>query len=559
MGPGTRGPADDRLVAPALSDVQLSGGGARRPGIRGLSTRGRAGVAALAVSALLLVVGVALDAPGPARGAGDEVRVLMGAPATLDPAAAGDAGSSLVIGQLYETLTAVDATLSVRPALAGSWDILDGGRRIVFRLRPNLTFSDGSPLTASDVVRSWLRVIDPDRPSPLASLILDVEGSRDYLAGRTRDAADVGIRAVGQTVEVDLVRPAADFPSVVASATFAVVPEDLPADLVDAARDFVGSGGYILDGIEADRMVLRANERYWAGWPAIGTVQLVNDIGGRSIVAAYEAGDLDYTAVSSIDVPWIRYDETLGPDLREETAPVVSYLALDTEQAPFDDVRVRQAIGAAVDWRRIVALSGLGEVATGLVPPGIPGRSETDFLPVHDPDRARSLLADAGYPGGRGFPDTAVVSTGGGYLGAILADVRRELAIDIRVEVVDFEVLVTRLDTEPPAAWTLAWVADYPGANDFLGVLLRTGESNNHGDWSSTDFDAALDRALSATTPEAATAGFDDAQAVVRREVPLVPLAYDRSWALSRAGLLGALPDGLGNLRLAGLAWEAAS
>jgi ABC-type transport system substrate-binding protein len=551
-------------VASALNEVHAGGGGEPGRGVHGLGVhrlgaRGRLGLAALAIAGLLLGAGVALDAPGDARGAGDEARILMGAPSTLDPAASGDAGSSLVIAQLYETLTAVDATLTVRPALARSWEILDGGRRIVFHLRPNLTFSDGSPLTASDVVRSWLRVIDPDRPSPLASLMLDVVGARDYLAGRTGDAADVGIRAAGETVEVDLVRAAADFPSVVACTTFAVVPEDLPPDVVGAARDFVGSGGYVLDGIEADRFVLQANERYWAGRPAIGTIQLVNDLGGRSTVAAYEAGDLDYTPVSSIDAPWIRYDETLGPDLREETAPVVSYLAFDTGEPPFDDVRVRQAIGAAVDWRRIVRLGDAGEVATGLVPPGIPGRSETDFLPLHDPDRARSLLADAGYPGGRGFPETAIVSTGGGYIGAILADVRRELGIDIRFEAVDFDVLTTQLDTDPPAAWTLAWVADYPGANDFLGVLLRSGESNNHGGWSSPDFDAALERALSATTAEEATAGFDDAQEIMRRDVPLVPLAYDQSWSLSRAGLLGALPDGLGNLRLAGLAWAAGS
>ena len=546
-------------MASTLSEVPHSGGGALRSEVRRLGVRGRIGIVALVTAGLLLAAGLALEDPGDARGAGDEARVLMGAPSTLDPAASGDAGSSLVIAQLYETLTAVDATLTVRPALARSWEILDGGRRIVFHLRPNLTFSDGSPLTASDVVRSWLRVIDPGAPSPLASLMLDVVGARDFLAGRTRDPADVGVRAVGESIEVDLVRATADFPSVVACTTFAVVPEVLPADLITAARDFVGSGGYILDGVEADRLVLRANERYWAGRPAIGTIDLVNDLGGRSIVAAYEAGDLDYTGISSIDAPWIRYDETLGPDLRAETAPVVSYLAFDTQQAPFDDVRVRQAIGAAVDWRRIVRLGDAGEVATGLVPPGIPGRSETDFLPVHDPDRARRLLAEAGYPAGRGFPDTALVSTGGGYLGAILAEVERELAIELRFEAVDFETLTGRLDADPPAAWTLAWVADYPGANDFLGVLLRTGESNNHGGWSSPEFDAALERALSATTPEAATDGFDDAQAVMQRDVPLVPLAYDESWSLSRAGLLGALPDGLGNLRLAGLAWAAGS
>jgi oligopeptide transport system substrate-binding protein len=518
----------------------------------------RLGVALLCIALGTGIAAVALDAPGRARGASDEVRVLLGTPATLDPAAAGDSGSSAVIGQLFETLTAMDPGLNVRPALAASWEILDGGRRVVFHLRPDLVFSDGSPLHAADVVRSWLRIIDPDRPSPLASLMLDVTGARDYVAGRTTDPSSVGLRADGDTVEVDLVRPAADFVSIVACTTFAVVPERIdPYPLSTARTPFVGSGGYVLESVGADRLTLVANERYWAGRPAIGTVHLVNDLGGRSIVAAYEDGDLDYSPISGLDAPWIRYDETLGPDLREETTPSVTYLAFDTLRPPFDDVRVRRAFGAAVDWRRIVALSDPDAVvATGLVPPGIPGRSEGDYLPVHDPDAARDLLADAGFPGGRGFPDVAIMSSGFDLAGAVIEDLRRELGIEIRHETVDFEVLTERLVDDPPAIWTLGWIADYPGANDFLGVLLRTGEANNHGGWSSPEFDAALDRALSAATPAEAQAGFDDAQAVLQRDVPLVPLQYDAGWALARPGLLGANLDGLGNLRLAGLAWQ---
>lgn len=526
---------------------------ARRPA----GTTRRFGVALLCIAVGAAVAGLVLDAPGSARGASDEARVLIGAPATLDPAAAGDSGSSAVIAQLFETLTAMDPGLNVRPALAASWDILDGGRRVVFRLRPDLAFSDGSPLGASDVVRSWLRIIDPDTPSPLASLMLDVVGAREYLAEGNADPASVGLRAVGDTVEVDLVRPAADFVSIVACTTFAVVPERVDANPLSAADGFVGSGGYVLDAVGADRLTLRANERYWAGRPAIGTVHLVNDLGGRSIVAAYEAGDLDYSPISGIDAPWIRYDETLGPDLREETTPSVSYLAFDTARPPFDDVRVRQAFGRAVDWRRIVALSDPDAVvATGLVPPGIPGRSDGDYLPVHDPEAARELLADAGYPDGRDFPDVAIVSSGFGLAGAVIDELRRELGIELRYETVDFEVLTERLESEPPSIWTLGWIADYPGANDFLGVLLRSGEANNHGGWSSAEFDEALDRALSAPTPEQAQAGFDDAQAILQRDVPLVPLQYDAGWALARPGLLGANLDGLGNLRLAGLAWE---
>jgi ABC-type oligopeptide transport system substrate-binding subunit len=113
-----------------------------------------------------------------------------------------------------------------------------------------------------------------------------------------------------------------------------------------------------------------------------------------------------------------------------------------------------------------------------------------------------------------------------------------------------------RLSNDVPQMWALAWVADYPGRNDFLGVLLATGASNNYGHWSSSDFDAAILEATSATDPAAASAAYDRAERVVRDEVPVVPLVYGPGWALSRKGLLGAGQNGLGIVRMAGLAWE---
>ena len=104
--------------------------------------------------------------------------------------------------------------------------------------------------------------------------------------------------------------------------------------------------------------------------------------------------------------------------------------------------------------------------------------------------------------------------------------------------------------------WMLGWVADYPGPNDFLGVLLGTGSSNNYGHWSAPAFDAALTDALATRDPATAASAFQRALGIVQDQVPAVPLTYGASWALSRDGLLGAGQNGLGILRLAGLAWK---
>jgi ABC-type oligopeptide transport system substrate-binding subunit len=515
------------------------------------------------VAGLGLVVVVLAACAQPAAAPGDRtLRILTGAPLSLDPAVQGDAGSAAISAQLFESLTTFDANLELRPALAESWRFANDGRQITFHLRPGLTFSDGSPLRPSDVVRSWLRLIDPQRPSPLASLASDIQGADPYLRGQNPDPASVGLRAddAAGDLTVDLIRPASDFPNIVAGPTFAVVPEGMGEDpvLLEPGNGFVGSGGYTLTGASDEALTLTANTRYWAGTPAIETIELVGDLGGQSEVSVFEAGELDYAPIGSFDAAWVAYDETLGPQLREVGSLSVQYYGFDTSRPPFDDVRVRQAIGEAVDWRRIAALAasdGSVEPANSMVPPGIPGRSEADFLPVHDPDAARALLADAGYPGGSGFPDTTLMTFGGGFDAAILDEVEQELGIRLHFEAMG-DGYFERLETDPPQMWSLGWVADYPGRNDFLGVLLSTGATSNYGRWSSAEFDAAIAEAGSATDPTAASAAYDRAEGIVKNDVPVVPVAYSTGWALSRNGLLGATQNGLGIVRMAGLAWE---
>jgi ABC-type transport system substrate-binding protein len=506
---------------------------------------------------MAVLVAVVLAGYPPAAGAArTDVRVLLAAPLTVDPAAQGDIESAAVAAQLYESLTAFDPSLTLRPALAKSWDVERDGRRIVFHLRDGLTFSDGSPLTAADVVRSWLRLLDPAAASPLVSLALGIEGAADYLAGRT-DADGVGLRSDGLDITVDLIRPAGDFPAIVAGPSFAVVPASVSRDQRLTVSGFVGSGAYVPTAITDSEVTLTRNQRYWAGPAPIKTVHLVQDLGGRGGIDAFGDGDLDYVAIGDFEASWVRYDEVLGPQLRSVPSLAVSYLGFDTSRPPFDDARVRRAFGEAVDWRRIIALGSDSAVrATGMVPPGIPGRSDTDYLPAFDPASARKALADAGFPGGNGFPPVTLVDPAASVVRAVQSEVKRELGIDVAVETMEFDQFFSRLATDPPPMWVLSWVADYPGPNDFLRVLLGTGQSNNYGRWSSPDFDRAVDEAEETTDVAAASAAFDRAQQVVKRDVPAIPLAYSPGWALSRDKLLGTGQNGMGILRLASLAWE---
>ena len=189
----------------------------------------------------------------------------------------------------------------------------------------------------------------------------------------------------------------------------------------------------------------------------------------------------------------MRYDRELGPQLRRSEDFSVAYYGFDTTSKPFSDPLVRQAFAAAVDWHRLVTLDDdTAEPATSLVPAGIAGRGSQDFSPVHDPDKARALLAQAGYAGGAGFPTVALVTSGTPYDQAVVDELKRTLGVTLELQQMPFGDYSARLDSDPPQMWALDWIADYPDPQDFLGLLLGSGSPNNVGHWSDPAFDAAL-------------------------------------------------------------------
>jgi ABC-type oligopeptide transport system substrate-binding subunit len=521
-------------------------------------------------TAAVLVVALAFGAawhPSRTSAAHDSVTVLGPEATTLDPAEQFDVGSAQVTSQLFECLTAVDSASHVQPALAASWETQNGGKRVVFHLRPDLTFSDGSALKASDVVASWMRVLSPDTRAPLASLIDAVAGARAYRLG-SGAASAVGIHASGDSdVTVDLATPSLDFPVIVSSASFAIVPSDIDSrPSVLAAGTFVGSGAYVLSSLSATGMTLSANPHYWAGAPAIGTVNLVTSLGDVDPIAEFEAGKIDYYPLvypfgSGADATWMQYDRALGPSLRVEASPSVEYYGFNTTKAPFSDVHVRRAFELGIDWRRIVTLEGSPLVvpATGMVPPDVPGHSSTDFGPKLDLAKAKSELAAAGYPNGTGFPKVVLVTAGGALDSAIIQQLHDNLGIDISSRFMQGTAYDDLLSNDPPAFWLMGWVADYPGADDFLGILLGSDQPNNFARWSNADFDGAIDRGLAATDASSAQKAYDDAQQIVLDQAPVIPVDYYGTYALVAQGLLGALPNSEGLLRYAGLAWATGS
>jgi oligopeptide transport system substrate-binding protein len=483
--------------------------------------------------------------------------VIAGAaPVSWDPARIRDAGSASLRAQVYESLTTLDTGNRTQPALAKSWTIADDGTSIAFTLRSGIAFSDGSPITADDVRRSWLHVLDPRRPSPLADLLSDVVGASAYSSG-SGSADDVGIEAVGDSVTVHFRQPAAYFASTVSSPTLAIVPP-LPDGAAGPAlpQGLVVSGAYVPESQSGSSIQLTANPHYWAGAPPIERITLATSLDGKGPVDAFQANSVDYAPISRDDASWIRYDATLGPQLRRSDDLSVLYYGFTTTMPPFDDVDVRRAFSMAVDWDRIVTLDDpTAARATSMIPAGIEGRGTADYSPTFDPSGAKAALARAGFTGTSEFPSVTLVGQGGGFEAAVAEELQQNLGVRVTVEVMPFHDYSDRLDSNAPTFWTIEWIADYPHPEDFLGLLLGTGSRSNVGGWSNSSFDAALDRAAATVDPPAQERAYGEAQAIVEDQAPVVPVTYGVEWALSRDGLLGAQQNGVGFLRFAGLAW----
>jgi oligopeptide transport system substrate-binding protein len=272
-------------------------------------------------------------------------------------------------------------------------------------------------------------------------------------------------------------------------------------------------------------------------------------------VDAFTSGDLDYVGVGAGDAPWIKYDEVLGPKLRSTDGLTINYYGFTTTIAPFDDPQVRLAFAKAVDWQRI-AILGDAVPATSMVPPGIAGRDDANHQPAFDPVDARALLAAAGFPGGQGLPAITLTTYGVGFEAAVATELERNLGVKVTVEALDFQGYSEQVEAaNKPQIWTLSWIADYPHPHDFLGLLLKSGSTSNTGRWSNADYDALLEEAAGTADPAEQATIYARAQDILASEAPVVPVFYDRSFALSRAGLLGAVESGVGFIRYAGLAW----
>jgi ABC-type oligopeptide transport system substrate-binding subunit len=348
-----------------------------------------------------------------------------GLPQTFDPAFAVAPPDTDAVRALFEGLTDYDPkTLAPVPAVATRWESSADGRVWTFYLRENARWSNGDRVTARDFVRSWERTLKIGPLAPHTELLSNIEGATTTNVTQPppppneQPAAQpatvnppFGARAVNdQVLEVTLEHGDHSFPALVAHPVFRPVKVDHPDHTQRLnADELISNGAFQLGASESDRVSLERAKTYWDDTSvALDRVTFVNTENAEDALAAYRDGKVDAVTNASFEPLALKL---LAPyrDFRRSTFGAVTFYAFNTSREPFDDVRVREALALAIDRERVSRddLGGATVPAGKFLPDAMSGEkpvvNETELI-GHDVNRAKQLLAEAGYPDGEGFP-----------------------------------------------------------------------------------------------------------------------------------------------------------
>lgn len=405
-------------------------------------------------------------------------------PRSLDPLQATDVPTGRAVSYVFDGLTRYAPDGSLVPGLAHRWEVSPDGRTYVFHLRQGVRFHDGTPFASRHVVRSFERVLAPGGTAARAWPLQPIAGARDFQAGRSRVIR--GLMAVDDsTVRITLDTALAVFPKMLAMPVTSIVPDPAPADLGERP---IGTGPWrLVEWRRDDYLLFARNPDYFDGPPQQDSLlaRIIPEAG--TAVAEFESGRVDLLQVPEGEAG--RWERTDRRDAHLHTAPGLRlwYVAINTTRGPLQDVRVRRALNHAVDVQTIIEriAGGRGTRAAGVVPHALPGGDRNRAAYTYDPEIARRLLAEAGYPNGI---DVELWHSQDQTFSRIAQSVQGYLAqANIRARLVQREGPAVREASRAGQVdlYVKDWFADYPDAENFLYPLLH---SANHGPGGNVSF-----------------------------------------------------------------------
>lgn len=462
-------------------------------------------------------------------------------PQGIDPHITTGVPESRIQQALFEGLVSKDpATLEPVPGVAERWEVSEDGLTYRFHLRADARWSDGTPITAEDYRWSWWRALQPALGNEYAYMLFPLHNAEAYLGGKIDDFSQVGVKVIDdRTLEVRLGAPTPYFLQLLDHHSFYAVPRHVlerhgsPTDRFTGwtrPGNFVGNGPFVLTEWKLNRYVrVERNPEYWdADAVRLNAVVFYPTENTTTEERMFRSGQLHRTNETPIDkIP--QYLARQTGELHMDTYLGTYYYQLNITRPGLDDVRVRRALAMAIDRRTLIdtVMRGVNIPAWTMTPPGTLGY-EPPKLFEFNPEEARRLLAEAGYPDGRGMPTLEILYNTHEQHRKIAVAIqqmwKQHLNIDVRMLNQEWKVY---LDSRHSMNYSIAragWIGDYVDPTSFLDLWITDGGNNNTG-WSNAEYDELILRRIpSMKTTDERLAGFHRAETILMQEMPAIPI-----------------------------------
>lgn len=481
-------------------------------------------------------------------------------PSSLDPHKVESDVENNIISDLFEGLVSVSPAGEIEPRLAEKWENKDN-TVWTFHLRPGVTWSDGTAITAQDIVWSWQRLVSPLTASPYASYPgnMHIVNGAEIAQGQ-KAPETLGVKAVDDaTLEVTLTQPNAAFLAMLAH------PSLVPLDKVLISRygdkwtkpeHIVTSGPYKLSQwVVNERIVAERNPRYWDNaHTVINKVTYLPISFETADVNRYKAGEIDIVYTVPIN-QFAQLKKTMGDQLDVSPQLATYYYEFNTTRPPFNDPRVRRALNMALD-KDIIAEKVLGQ---GQRPAWLISQPDIGGVNLHNPEyaswprekriaEAKKLLSEAGYNETHPLVFNLLYNTSESHQRIAIAASsmwKKNLGVEAKLQNQEWKTMLDAMHTHNFDAVRYAWIADYDDAATFLNNF-RTGDSENTSQYSNPAYDEALRNAAKASDSTARGKFYQQAEDLLGQDVPAIPVYHYVRTHLVKPWVGGFTPDKLG-------------
>ena len=470
--------------------------------------------------------------------------VMADSPQTLslDPLHTFTSFESQFYTAIYEGLVVADPqTLEPVPGVAKRWESSKDGKVWTFFLRPDAQYSNGDRVRAQDFVASWLRMIDPANNAEYSFFYDVIKGVHAYRTGSNKDPSSVGITAVNDgELRVALETPAAHFLKLLTHISFLPLhPSLLKSTGWADASTVIGNGPFVMKSRSDAEIDLEKNTHYWdADNVAVDRLRIRFMDDANDATDGYITGKIQWVTRSLIN------GDKLQPTDKLEVYPMfgTTYLFFACDLPVWSDWRVRRGLALLVPWDQVRSKDEFS-FPSDLVIPSIPNYPVVKGIADQQVAEAKKLLADAGYPEGRGLPPliVKVSSENTGMKGIVqkMADTWKTLiGLTVIVKEVDANAYLAETRKNDFTIAESTWIGDYADPLTFL-QLWTTGSNLNDDRFSDKDYDAAVSESIAMTDARKRYRRLADAEQILLTKAAILPLDHSPAINLINTAVIG--------------------